>query len=157
MRMKGEQSGRRIGEWFRKRQKRKKAGREYEKYGLKESIPGNELRKKGFKVRWRAGRKKLSDRFAGLKWRFGLYIPLCIFMAFLGSCIIGNSINYLQDWYAIKYTGMESDKIHFYYDRIRWACHISGGNPAGCPQSVWTQPSADGSAFSAPCYKKFSP
>ncbi len=116
MRMKGEQSGRRIGEWFRKRQKRKKAGREYEKYGLKESIPGNELRKKGFKVRWRAGRKKLSDRFAGLKWRFGLYIPLCIFMAFLGSCIIGNSINYLQDWYAIKYTGMESDKIHFYYE-----------------------------------------
>ncbi len=47
--------------------------------------------------------KSLRDRFSQIKWCFGLYIPLCIFFAFVGSFIIGVATNYLQDFAISKY------------------------------------------------------
>ncbi len=77
------------------------------------------VRKKGIRHgagQWRKNLKKgLHDRFSQLKWRFGLYIPLCIFLAFAGSFLIGVAVNYLQDWY-ISQSEFEGGEPEYSYE-----------------------------------------
>ncbi len=42
---------------------------------------------------------KIQKRFSKIKWRFVIYMTLCVVISFTGSAIIGNIVNNLQDWY----------------------------------------------------------
>ena len=52
---------------------------------------------------WKRLKKSIHDRFSQIKWCFGLYIPLCIFLAFAGSLVIGVVTNYLQEFVISEY------------------------------------------------------
>lgn len=47
--------------------------------------------------------KVKKKRKRSIKWSFGLYIPVCAILAFLGAYGIGIGTNYMQDWYEHKY------------------------------------------------------
>lgn len=64
----------------------------------------------------REWRKRLSRRFAGLKWRFGMYVPVCLILSFVGSYIIGITTNYIQDWYIDEYAGETSGEMQYGYE-----------------------------------------
>ncbi|MDE7297911.1 MAG: HAMP domain-containing histidine kinase [Lachnospiraceae bacterium] len=106
---KGAACGRRVGGWFRDRQKRKEKNR-------REKKRQGSSRFEDAKSRWKKRKKALQDRFAGLKWRFGLYVPLCIILAFAGSFLIGVVTNYLQDWCVAQYADIDPDEVEYYYE-----------------------------------------
>lgn len=47
--------------------------------------------------------KVKKKRKRSIKWSFGLYIPICAILAFLGTYGIGIGTNHMQEWYAHKY------------------------------------------------------
>ncbi len=49
-----------------------------------------------------------------LKWKFMVYMPICMFVVLLGSGLIGMANNYLQDWYQMRYFG-GYNAISMYY------------------------------------------
>lgn len=53
----------------------------------------------------RGWRKRWSIRFAGLKWRFAVYVPICFILSLGGLYIIGITTNYIQDWYVDENEG----------------------------------------------------
>lgn len=69
------------------------------------------------KLRIQKLKKALHDRFTQIKWRFGLYIPVCIFLAFAGSLLIGNMTNDLQDWCTAQSESSEGEITYdMWYD-----------------------------------------
>ena len=56
------------------------------------------------------------DRFTQIKWCFGLYIPLCLILAFAGSFVIGNIANYIQDFGISQVMEIEDDELSYQYE-----------------------------------------
>lgn len=50
-----------------------------------------------------------------LKWRFIVYLPVCIIMSLAGSFIIGTVTNNLQDWYQDRYPDISLNDSASYY------------------------------------------
>lgn len=87
--------------------------------GQKRESMGGERKTRRRKRHFRGARerrKRLSRRFAGLKWRFGMYVPICLVLSFVGSYIIGITTNYVQEWCIDKYEGETSGKIQYDYE-----------------------------------------
>lgn len=47
--------------------------------------------------------KVKKKRKRSIKWSFGLYIPICAILVFLGAYGIGIGTNHMQEWYSQKY------------------------------------------------------
>lgn len=47
--------------------------------------------------------KVKKKRKRSIKWSFGLYIPICAILVFLGAYGIGIGTNHMQEWYSRKY------------------------------------------------------
>ena len=61
-------------------------------------------------------KKWYRDRFTQIKWCFGLYIPLCLILAFAGSFVIGNIANYIQDFCISQVMEIEDDELSYQYE-----------------------------------------
>lgn len=90
--------------------------------------------------RWQKLKKNIHDNSAQLKWRFGLYLPVCIVLGFTGSIVIGNLTNYLQDHWTYQHNaenewdeGYEYWYIEpgvIYYDHTKSPGSYEGSNAA---------------------------
>lgn len=85
---------------------------------------------------WQRLKKSIHDHSFQLKWRFGLYLPVCIILGFTGSLAIGNLTNYLQDYWLYEHgaEGEQDARYEYWYDEhgviVRRLSAYDGSNAA---------------------------
>lgn len=112
-----------AGNWNKKRREKpiylgKRKEQSEESSAEAEVVVGEGYRQKKRRVRFQKLKTFFRNRFSQLKWRFGLYIPLCVVLAFAGTLFIGYITNYLQDRCIKRYADENRDLEYyeFWYD-----------------------------------------
>ena len=55
---------------------------------------------------------KVKASFKSIKWRFLLYVPICVVISVLGAYAIGIGTNHIQDWFLRVYDENYSHMLH---------------------------------------------